>query len=314
MQIILFFAIFSRGFAQEMSLQDSEDNILLAANVKKLPSAEKNYVPNPYIDCVNVEEILIELNAERAKNRDLNQTISDILEEMEDIKKNIMRNEEKITDNQSSVVLLTKDFEDLQEEVDGVQGDVAAVQSDVAEVQSDVAEVQSDVAEVRGDVAAVQDDVVAVANDVGRNFADITTLGTRGIWCAFKYGPWTTGGTITYDSITFADSNLDITEIPLNIETGIFTVPISGDWRVSYSVQSKVYSGEENYARLFLKGHLLGPETQFYTFSESGAVYITGGRVVTLEANAGDTIHFGATKMDGEFRLIDYCAEYITKM
>ena len=107
--LLVFTTTFSCGFAQEKSLRhDLEDIIPLAANVDSY--TEEN--PAPYsedrdIAAVNVEEILRELSAERAKNRDLNQTISDILDEMEDMKKNIMRNEEKITDNQSSVFLLT---------------------------------------------------------------------------------------------------------------------------------------------------------------------------------------------------------------
>ncbi len=238
--LCLFTTIFSYGFAQEKSLYDSEDNIL--------PSAEENHVQNPEdgVDAsVNVEEILRELSAERAKNRDLNQTISDILDRIADMEKNIMRNEEKITENQSSVVLLTKDVEDLQEEVDGVQDDVASVQGDVASVQGDVvsvtedveknsanitkvfedvAAVQGDVAAVKGDVAAVQDDVVSVAEDVERNSAEITTLGVMGSWCAARTSYWSTGniGTITYDSLTFSSSNnMNLAAIPLDINTGI---------------------------------------------------------------------------------------------
>ena len=174
--IYFFFLItFSFAFAQERSLPDSSDNhnILLA---------EENYVPDQEHDasnCANVEDLQKELSAEKSKNRDLNQTISDILEEMENMK-NIM-------------VLLTKDVEDLREEVDGVQGDVAAV----------------------------QDDVVAVAEDVERNSADITTLATMGTWCATKK-EWYTVGTITYDSITYSDSNnMNIAATPLDINTGI---------------------------------------------------------------------------------------------
>ena len=166
------------GFAQETSLLDSEDNILL--DVRKLPSALPS-APNAEDDDIsaNVEDLQRELIAERAKNRDLNQTISDILEEMEDMK--------------NMMVLLTKDVEDLQEEVDGVQGDVAAV----------------------------QDDVVAVAEDVERNSADITRLATMGTWCATKK-EWYTVGTITYDSITYSDSNnMNIAATPLDINTGI---------------------------------------------------------------------------------------------
>ena len=60
------------------------------------------FIPNPKDDdnlFVNVEEILRELYVERAKNRDLNQTISDILEEMEAMKKNIIRNQKRGEDH-----------------------------------------------------------------------------------------------------------------------------------------------------------------------------------------------------------------------
>ena len=79
MQGILFFiTTFSHGLAKERSLPDLEDTILLAADVRKLPSAEENRVPNLEDDdcnCDNVNEILRELSEERVKNRDLNQTI-----------------------------------------------------------------------------------------------------------------------------------------------------------------------------------------------------------------------------------------------
>ena len=109
LHLFLFTTTFSCGFTQK------DDNRL---DTKMLPSADENPAPNPDDGdnaSVNVEEILRELSAEREKNRDLNQTISDMLDRMKDMEKNIMRNEEKITENQSSVVLLTRDVEDLQE-------------------------------------------------------------------------------------------------------------------------------------------------------------------------------------------------------
>ena len=133
----------------------------------------------------NVEDLQRELIAERAKNRDLNQTISDILERMEDMEKNIMRNEEKIT----------------------------AVQADVGSNQDAITEIQ-------GDVAAVQDDVIVVAADVEKNAADISTLATMGHWCGVQ-DYWTKVGTITYNRITFSDSNMNIAATPLDINTGI---------------------------------------------------------------------------------------------
>ena len=155
-------------------------------DVNKHPSAEENPVPNPDDGDIfdNVEDLQRELIMEQAKNRDLNQTISDILERMEDMEKNIMRNEEKITDNQSSVLLLSRDVDDLQEDVERNSANITKVSVDVEE-----------------------------------NVADITTLGTIGTWCATKFS-WYTVGTITYDGLTFSDSNMYVTETPLDINTG----------------------------------------------------------------------------------------------
>ena len=206
--LLYLFFLSTCGFAQATSLPDPADNILL--DVKKLPSAEEieNRVPNPEDDDIsdNVEDLQRELMAERIKNRDLNQTISDILERMEEMEKNIMRNEEKITDNQSSVFLLSRDVDDLQD--------------DVEENSANITKVFKDVAAVQEDVSAVQDDVVVVAGDVERNSADITTLTTVGYWCG-EQSSWDTVGTITYDRLSFSNSNnMEITSTPLDINTG----------------------------------------------------------------------------------------------
>ena len=50
--------------------------------------------------------------------------------------------------------------------------------------------------------------------------AKIHSLGIRGKWCSHKNGAWTTGGTITYDLLTYADSNMEITCKPMDIRTG----------------------------------------------------------------------------------------------
>ncbi len=87
-------------------------------------------------------------------------------------------------------------------------------------------------------------------------------------------------------------------------------MPVSGSWRLSFSLRSYVQSGKENWAFLYLNGEAL-PESLHYTYSSS---HTTGGRVVTLEANAGDTITLRTTRMDGDYVRIIFCAEYIAKM
>ena len=70
----------------------------------ELPSQEK-----PASNSVNVEEILRELRECRQKNRNLNETIDNILEEMADMKDYIVRNEQKITSVAEDVLSLTDD-------------------------------------------------------------------------------------------------------------------------------------------------------------------------------------------------------------
>ena len=91
-------------------------------------------------------------------------------------------------------------------------------------VAGDVERNFANITKVLEDVAEVKDDVAAVQGDVQRNSADITTLGVRGHWCAEQEGPWRTVGTITYDNIFFSDSNMNITDTPLDINTGINTL------------------------------------------------------------------------------------------
>ncbi len=162
----------------------------------------------------------------------------------------------------------------------------------------------------------------------------LTSLGAgaRGHWCAARTQTvWRTVGTITYDNITFSDSNMNITDTPLDINTGInshkcyfyldidichisgiFTVPVSGAWRVSYSMRSRVDSWQSNTAYLHMNGDILYG-TEHVTYSESGVVSSTGGRVVTLEASAGDKIELRATSMSSRYYENLYCAEYIPK-
>ena len=96
--------------------------------------------------------------------------------------------------------------------------------------------------------------------------------------------------------------------------SGIFTVPVSGAWRLTYSMESKLDSGEENLCHLYINGDKLWA-TQHSTYnSMTGTVESTSGRVWTLEASAGDKIEIGTDKMDRVYYKILFCAEFIPKM
>ena len=74
-------------------------------------------------------------------------------------------------------------------------------------------------------------------------------------------------------------------------------------------MRSYVDSRQYNRAFLYKNNHEL-KETKHETYSGNGAVRSTSGRVVTLEASVGDKIVINATKMDGTYLYIDFCAEY----
>ena len=80
-------------------------------------------------------------------------------------------------------------------------------------------------------------------------------------------------------------------------------MPVSGAWRLSYSMYSRSNSGKTNIAWLYINGQLLD-ESEHRTNSER----------VNLEASAGDEIEIRTSGMEVDYYDIQYCAEYIPKM
>ena len=77
-------------------------------------------------------------------------------------------------------------------------------------------------------------------------------------------------------------------------------------------MESEVERGY-NYAYIWVNGQQLW-ETEHRTYSSSGVVRSIGGRVVNLEASAGNDIALRAAKTNGIFNRINYCVEYIPKI
>ena len=76
-------------------------------------------------------------------------------------------------------------------------------------------------------------------------------------------------------------------------------------------MRSGVDNGEFNYGYIYFNGNQL-EESQHYTSfgGSSGSVYSTGGREVTLEARAGDTIHFKTHTMNDYYHHIYFCVAF----
>merc|ERR1712110_908471 len=88
--LLIILSTVSCGFA-EKTLPDSD--IILAEELHSEDPSSNHEDEDK--SSVNVEEILRELSAEREKNRDLNQTISEIMERIADLEDVTIRNEEK---------------------------------------------------------------------------------------------------------------------------------------------------------------------------------------------------------------------------
>ena len=206
----------------------------------ELPSME-----NPASNLVNVEEILRELRECRQKNRNLNETIDNILEEMADMKKYIVRNEEKITQVQSSVVLLSHDLEgvedELTESISGVNSTASRNSAQITSMLEDLVSVTEDVASLTEDVGTLTEDVMTLTSSdqdqeimiedlvssdqqqetlIEDNIRRLDTLSIRGRWCGYQ-DHWTADNSIiSYDSMFFMDTNMNLTETPLDLNTG----------------------------------------------------------------------------------------------
>ena len=90
---------------------------------------------------------------------------------------------------------------------------------------------------------------------------------------------------------------------------GIFTVPMTGTWRISFSLMSLLNTGDYNYAYLYHNGQLI-PETLHKTHSNSGEVWSTGGREILVTAQQGDTLTLRTERLDYHFNYILTCFEY----
>ena len=91
---------------------------------------------------------------------------------------------------------------------------------------------------------------------------------------------------------------------------GVFTVPVTGVWRVSFSLVSQTDDKHDNYIFIFHNQQKI-EETVLHTFSNQ-YVYSTGGRELITRAERGDIFHLGTEKMDDEFYKIITCFEFVS--
>ena len=85
---------------------------------------------------------------------------------------------------------------------------------------------------------------------------------------------------------------------------------MNGVWKITYSMQASVNSGELKRAGLYLNGSLM-EDTIYLVYSTDGEVRSTGGREWTVWVGAGETISLGVLDGNGFFSYINFCATFI---
>ena len=96
---------------------------------------------------------------------------------------------------------------------------------------------------------------------------------------------------------------------------GVFTVPQTGEWRVSFSLGSKLgISDQSNYVCIVQNKRITECwyETTVHSQYHDDDGITTGGRDLVLRAVKGDTLSLHAFYVDNSLRSIITCFEFLS--
>ena len=143
------------------------------------------------------------------------------------MKEYIVRNEEKITQVQSSVALMSQDLDEVEDTVERNSAQITSVFEDVVSLTDDLVSLTISDQQQGFQIEALTEDVKSLNSTdekqeikIEDNIQRLDTLSTRGRWCGYQ-DEWTADSIITYDSIFFTDTNMDVSVTPLDINSGI---------------------------------------------------------------------------------------------
>jgi len=135
----------------------------------------------------------------------------------------------------------------------------------------------------------------------------------KGVWCGYQSSWSKSNSEISYWKLLHASTNMKNPGIGLDTQSGEFTVPVTGVWRVSFSLQSGVDTGQYNRVYIYHNQQQI-EETRHETYSDNKGGYVesTGGRVLITRAERGDTFHLGTGSMNNSFYRIITCFEFVS--
>ena len=84
---------------------------------------------------------------------------------------------------------------------------------------------------------------------------------------------------------------------------------MTGTWRITFSMRSDVFSGNDNLAYLYHNGEKM-PETLRELYYKNGVMTSTGGREILMMAEKGDTLSLRSAEISWDFENIMICYEF----
>ena len=256
----------------------------------------------------------------RQREKDLDDTINQILEDMETMRNYILHLEETVTAVASEATRNTKHIQDNADEIINVNTSTHQL------IDNNKKDIENNRLSIEDNKIEIEDNKREIEN----NLQSITELSLYGQWCAYQH-QWSSSSTITYNSMFHTNTNMETsvtvlnsgtgknvyfpsTSIAIILFTGIFTAPLAGTWSISFSLSSSPDPEDYNAIFLYKNGRQIS-ETRHYTGNHVGSGYVgfTGGRNVFLSLDAGDTVELRASSHgEGTDRIL-ICYEYVSK-
>ena len=191
------------------------------------PEATPNTNASPEADAdpCSADDLKAELEEIKDVNEELRTKLSVLMTKLDGLSRNLIELQgtiglEQISLLNNSLTSLATSVNDHETKLGSHHNQIHSVIVKTASNSKNIEGISTVVDGHKTKVDNVTQDVLSLKASDKQQENRIESLSTNGKWCAYKYGPWTTTDTITYDSLTFSDTNMDIPGTPLDINTG----------------------------------------------------------------------------------------------
>jgi len=208
---------------------------------------------------------------------------------------------------ETDITALKDDLEALNTAINTLETGFTGVSKNITDVRTDITDVRTDITGVRTDITGVRTDITGVKTDITALKGYINT-------CAYHDGTRIKSKTITYDKLLLSSSNLGQLGEGLNIKTGLFTAPATGDYMVTYSLWTGLDNGDSRvYIFIMKKGVKIGESQHQSAYSgSSGFVIDQGGRSIIIHLAKGETTSLYCQDCSANVYDITFCVSLTT--